>query len=150
MPLSKRLTTGLVPVASVFAPLAAVLLIPIDLGGSTVLVFASLKELVAAAGIAGAWAAISGSPTPAVAEEEAAWQQYGDLVAITLDELGLPRPSSTNKAPRLKMGRVFRELPSSRLPGRARENASQLPIWKVRAEFLRQVEMLERVVSNGE
>lgn len=150
MPLSKRLTTGLVPVASVFAPLAAVLLIPIDLGGSTVLVFASLKELVAAAGIAGAWAAISGSPTPAVAEEEAAWQQYGDLVAITLDELGLPRPSATNKVPLLKIGKVVRKLPASRLPERARENASQLPIWRVRTEFLRQIELLEHVVSHGQ
>jgi hypothetical protein len=147
MPLSKRLTTGLVPVASVFAPLAAVLLIPIDLGGSTVLVFASLKELVAAAGIAGAWAAISGSPTPAVAEEEAAWQQYGDLVAITLDELGLPRPAVTSKVPRLRIGRNVRDLPASRLPGRTRENATHLPIWKVRAEFLRQIELLENVVS---
>lgn len=140
MPWSKRLTTGLVPVASVFAPLAAVILIPFDFGGSTVLVFASLKELVAAAGIAGAWAAFSGNPTPAVAEQEAAWQQYGDLVAITLDAFGIPRPSTEPETPRVRLARSNRKLPSSTLKTRTKLETHPQPIWQIRTEFLKQLE----------
>ena len=137
MPLRKRLTTGLVPVATLFAPLAAVLFIPVDFGGSTVLVFASLKELVAAAGVAGAWAAFSGNPTPAVAEQEAAWQQYGDLVAIAMDTLGVPRPHNDASTPRLKTAASQRKLPTSVLPVKMETDTTQPRLWLVRSEFLK-------------
>lgn len=137
MPLRKRLTTGLVPVATLFAPLAAVLFIPVDFGGSTVLVFASLKELVAAAGVAGAWAAFSGNPTPAVAEQEAAWQQFGDLVAIAMDTLGVPRPQNDASTPRLKTATSQRKLPASLLPVKMERDSTQPRLWLVRPEFLK-------------
>jgi hypothetical protein len=143
MPWSKRLTTGLVPVATVFAPLAAVLFIPFDFGGSTVLVFASLKELVAAAGVAGAWAAFSGNPTPAVAEQEAAWQQYGDLVAIAMDTLGVPRPTADSNTLKLKLTRRNRKFPLSTLPCKIRNDSTQPQLWHVRAEFIRQTEQFK-------
>lgn len=137
MPLRKRITTGLVPVATLFAPLAAVLFIPVDFGGSTVLVFASLKELVAAAGVAGAWAAFSGNPTPAVAEQEAAWQQFGDLVAIAMDTLGVPRPHNDASTPRLKTSANQRKLPASVLPVKMEKDSTQPRLWLVRPEFLK-------------
>lgn len=142
MPWRKRLTTGLVPVATIFAPLAAVLFIPFDFGGSTVLVFASLKELVAAAGVAGAWAALSGNPTPAVAEQEAAWQQYGDLVAIAMDTLGVPRPQNEATTPRLRLASGQRKLPSSTLLSKMEKDATQPQLWQVRPEFVRLVDKL--------
>lgn len=142
MPWRKRLTTGLVPVATIFAPLAAVLFIPVDFGGSTVLVFASLKELVAAAGVAGAWAAFSGNPTPAVAEQEAAWQQYGDLVAIAMDTLGVPRPHNDATTPRLKITSGNRKLPISTLSVKTEKDAAQPQLWQVRPQFVRLVDQL--------
>jgi hypothetical protein len=143
MPWRKRLTTGLVPVATIFAPLAAVLFIPVDFGGSTVLVFASLKELIAAAGVAGAWAAFSGNPTPAVAEQEAAWQQYGDLVAIAMDTLGVPRPHNEATTPRLKAVSSTRKLPTSTLPTKMEKDATQPQLWQVRSEFVRLVDQFK-------
>lgn len=140
MPWRKRLTTGLVPVTTIFAPLAAVLFLPFDFGGSTVLVFASLKELVAAAGVAGAWAAFSGNPTPAVAEQEAAWQQYGDLVAIAMDQLGVPRPTHDSHSPRLKTAAGKRKLPASNLPTKMEQDPSHPQLWQVRDEFVRLVD----------
>jgi hypothetical protein len=84
----RRLITGLAPAAVLFAPLVAVIALPIDFGGSSVLVFASLKELLGA-GLTGLGIALlSGDSMPRIAESEAAWQQYGDLVAVLCDELG--------------------------------------------------------------
>jgi hypothetical protein len=148
MPWRKRLTTGLVPVATLFAPLAAVLFIPVDFGGSTVLVFASLKELIAAAGVAGAWAAFSGNPTPAVAEQEAAWQQYGDLVAIAMDTLGVPRPQNEATTPRLKTASSTRKLPTSTLPTKMEKDATQPQLWQVRSEFVRLVDQFNDLPHN--
>lgn len=142
MPWRKRLTTGLVPVATIFAPLAAVLFIPVDFGGSTVLVFASLKELVAAAGVAGAWAAFSGNPTPAVAEQEAAWQQYGDLVAIAMDTLGVPRPHNNATTPRLNIASGNRKLPTSTLSVKMEKDATLPQLWQVRPQFVQLVDQL--------
>jgi hypothetical protein len=93
MPWKRRLITGLAPAAVLFAPLVAVIALPIDFGGSSVLVFASLKELLGA-GLAGLGIALlSGDSMPRIAESEAAWQQYGDLVAVLCDELGMERPT---------------------------------------------------------
>ncbi len=93
MPWKRRVITGLAPAAVLFAPLVAVIALPVDFGGSSVLVFASIKELLGA-GLAGLGIAIlSGDSMPKIAESEAAWQQYGDLVAVLCDELGMDRPS---------------------------------------------------------
>ena len=46
MPMSKRLLTGFAPAGILFAPLLAVLMVPLDFGGSAVLIFASMKELL--------------------------------------------------------------------------------------------------------
>lgn len=93
MPWSKRIATGLAPTAVLFAPLVAVMLLPLDFGGSTVLVFASLKELLGA-GVAGLGIALlSPDRMPKIAESETAWQQLGDLVATLCDSLDLERPA---------------------------------------------------------
>jgi len=48
MPMAKRLLTGFAPAGILFAPLLAVLMVPLDFGGSAVLIFASMKELLLA------------------------------------------------------------------------------------------------------
>jgi hypothetical protein len=66
-------------------------MIPLDFGGSSVLVFASLKELLFA-GAAGFGLVLASSDSmPQMAENESAWQQLFDLIAVLTDELGLER-----------------------------------------------------------
>jgi len=58
-----------------FAPLLAVVMVPLDFGGSAVLIFASMKELLRA-GVAGVGLVMAGADTMRqIAESEAAWQQ---------------------------------------------------------------------------
>jgi hypothetical protein len=97
MPMRQRILSGVAPAGILFAPLLAVIMIPLDFGGTSVLVFASLKELLFA-GAAGVGLVLASSDSvPALAESESAWQQLSDLVAVVTDELGLERsqtPSS--------------------------------------------------------
>lgn len=115
MPWRQRLVTGLVPAGIIFAPLVAVVMVPMDFGGTSVLVFASFKELLWA-GVASLGVAMLHQDTmPSVAEAEAAWQQVSDLYAITCDALGLPRPAA-EAMPRLRLGRSHKPLLPSLLP----------------------------------
>lgn len=118
MPMSKRLLTGFAPAGIVFAPLLAVLMIPMDFGGSAVLVLASLKELLFA-GAAGVGLLLTRSDEmPQLAESEAAWQQLGDLFAILCDEIGIERPIS-GQSPSVQIENQKRQIPISQLPLRA-------------------------------
>lgn len=112
MPWGKRLATGLAPAAILFAPLLAVIMLPLDFGGSSVLVFASVKELLGA-GVAGlGFALLSPDQMPKIAESEAAWKQMGDLVAALCDTLNLERPSDAHPIS-LRIGETWRVLPVS-------------------------------------
>jgi hypothetical protein len=112
MPWGKRLATGLAPAAILFAPLLAVIMLPLDFGGSSVLVFASVKELLGA-GVAGlGFALLSPDQMPKIAESEAAWRQMGDLVAALCDTLDLERPSDAHPIS-LRTGDAWRVLPVS-------------------------------------
>lgn len=118
MPMSKRLLTGFAPAGIVFAPLLAVLMIPMDFGGSAVLVLASLKELLFA-GAAGVGLLLTQSDSmPQIAESEAAWQQMGDLFAILCDEIGIERPV-TGKSPSVLLEGQSRHMPISHIPLRS-------------------------------
>ena len=91
MPVGKRILSGVAPAGILFAPLLAVIMLPLDFGGSSVLVFASLKELLFA-GAAGVGLVLASSDAmPQMAENESAWQQLFDLIAVLTDELGFDR-----------------------------------------------------------
>lgn len=113
MPMGKRIISGVAPAGILFAPLLAVIMIPLDFGGSSVLVFASIKELLFA-GAAGVGLMIaSGDGMPQLAESESAWQQLSDLVSVLTDELGLDRKASSDPT-QLSLGANSRKLaPSS-------------------------------------
>jgi len=96
MPMSRRLLTGLAPAGVLFAPLIAVIMMPLDFGGSAVLVFASLKELLFAGAAGVGLMLASANAMPQIAEAEVAWQQLGDLIAVLCDELGLRRPRESD------------------------------------------------------
>lgn len=88
-----KLWKGTQPLAVVMAPLLAAVLVPIDGGGTAVLVFASTKELLAAAGIAALVTPMAtGGEALRIVQRETPWRQLSDLFAITCDSLGLPRP----------------------------------------------------------
>ena len=135
MPMSKRLITGFAPAGILFAPLLAVVMVPLDFGGSAVLIFASMKELLLAGAAGVGLAMASADSMPQIAESEAAWQQLGDLYAVLCDELGLERPAE-NQLPLVGNGKESRRMPSSRIPAitslgidtRASSLASSVPM----------------------
>lgn len=95
MPMGKRFLSGIAPAGILFAPLLAVIMVPLDFGGSAVLVFASLKELLVA-GAAGVGLVMANADSmPQIAETESAWQQLSDLVALVMDELGFDRSAAS-------------------------------------------------------
>jgi hypothetical protein len=115
MPIGKRILTGFAPAGILFAPLLAVVMVPLDFGGSAVLVFASMKELLLAGAAGVGLAIVSADSMPQIAESEAAWQQMGDLYGVLCDELGLMRPLEGDM-PMIGVGSTTRRMPSSRIP----------------------------------
>lgn len=138
MPLKQKLWKGTQPLALLMGPLLAAVLVPIDGGGTAVLVFASAKELLAAAGIAAILGpTLGGSEALKIVHRETPWRQLSDLFAIVCDSLNVPRPTVD-------------ELPSSNCAGELRQllncNLPQKPgigkhaavaQWKVTDDFLR-------------
>ena len=116
MPIAKRLLTGFAPAGILFAPLLAVIMLPLDFGGvGGVLLFASTKELLFAGAAGVGLMMASADSMPQIAESEAAWQQLGDLYAVLCDELGLKRPEEF-QLPKLGIGTQSRRMPPSRIP----------------------------------
>ena len=120
MPMGKRLLTGFAPAGILFAPLLAVVMVPLDFGGSAVLIFASMKELLLAGAAGVGLMMASADSMPQIAESEAAWQQLGDLYAVLCDELGLRRPQES-QMPLVDFAVQPRRMPASRIPQRKAE-----------------------------
>lgn len=119
----QRLWTGIAPAGLLFAPLIAVVMVPLDFGGTTVLVCASMKELLFAGMASVGMAMINSDKMPQIAEHEAAWQQLSDLFAITCDAFGVPRPLA-NEYPELSLGPTTKKLLESSLPVRVFDQTS--------------------------
>jgi len=113
----QRLWTGIAPAGLLFAPLLAVVMVPLDFGGTTVLVCASMKELLFAGMASVGMAMLNNDQMPQIAEQEAAWQQLSDLFALSCDAFGIPRPAS-NAYPDLARGQSNKKLLESLLPTR--------------------------------
>lgn len=95
MTLKEKLWKGAQPLAMVTAPFLAVILIPFDAGGSAVLVFASTKELLAAAGLAALLGSGgTGRELLGTVHRETPWRQLSELFAVSCDSLGLKRPGA--------------------------------------------------------
>jgi hypothetical protein len=120
MPMRKRILSGVAPAGILFAPLLAVIMIPLDFGGTTVLVFASLKELLFAGAAGVGLMLASADSVPALAESESAWQQLSDLVAVLTDEFGLERGKESERIS-IALGGKSRPLVDSPIPEIRRE-----------------------------
>ena len=138
MPLSQKLWKGTQPLALLMGPLLAAVLVPIDGGGTAVLVFASLKELLAAAGVAALLSTTSGgNEALKIVHRETPWRQLSDLFAITCDSLGVPRPAS-EQLPRSTCAGEQRALLACNLPQKlGSEKRVAVAQWEVTDEFLR-------------
>ena len=110
----QRIWQQVKPAALIFAPLLAVMALPIDFGGTSVLFLASVPEMLFA-GFAGAGAMmLNRDGMPKVAEERAALQQAADLFAICCDELGMCRPGES-ELPTVSVNSQAVQLPDSPL-----------------------------------
>ncbi len=138
MPLKQKLWKGTQPLALLMGPLLAAVLVPIDGGGTAVLVFASAKELLAAAGIAALLSpAFGGGEALKIVHRETPWRQLSDLFAIVCDSLNVPRPPA-GQLPRSHCDGELRPLLECNLQeksGAAKRVAS--PQWKVPDDFMR-------------
>lgn len=138
MPLKQKLWKGTQPLALLMGPLLAAVLVPIDGGGTAVLVFASAKELLAAAGIAALLSpTLGGGEALKIVHRETPWRQLSDLFAIVCDSLNVPRPSG-NQLPRSNCTGELRPLLECNLPEKpGLRKQIALPQWAMSEEFLR-------------
>ncbi len=120
----QKFWTGLAPAGMLFAPLLAVVMLPMDFGGSTVLVFASMKELLFAGAAGVGMAMLTSDHMPKIAEKEAAWQQVGDLFAIACDEFDIPRLRS-GETIELKFGGTMKAIPKSSIVEKRSESTEE-------------------------
>jgi hypothetical protein len=135
-----KLWKGTQPLAVVLAPLLAAVLIPIDAGGTAVLVFASTKELLAAAGIAAlSTPFVTGKETLSIVQRETPWRQLGDLFAITCDSIGLPRPAAAD-LPESQCAGQPRKLAQSGLPVKLTQQPAQY-VWRLNLETLNRLHL---------
>jgi hypothetical protein len=135
MPMKRKLYVGALPLAPVFGPLLAVTFIPFDAGGTAVLVFATTKELLAAAGIAAmATPVLSGNQVTDLVEREAAWSQLGELFAVTCDSIGIPRPEP-QEMPGVSLGGQQRALTASQLPLKLPSSEALAHLWQLAPHF---------------
>ena len=138
MPLTQKLWKGTQPLALLMGPLLAAVLVPIDGGGTAVLVFASAKELLAAAGIAALLSpTLGGHEALKIVHRETPWRQLSDLFAIVCDSLSVPRPP-VDQLPRSNCADESRPLLVCNLPEKS-GTIKQVAIaqWKVSDDFLR-------------
>ncbi len=135
MPMRQKLWKGAQPFAMLAAPFAAVILLPIDGGGSAVLVFASAKELLAAAGIATLLGPTqTGHLALEVAQGETAWRQLSNLFAICCDSLGIVRPE-TDLMPKVFDGKQLRQIAVSSIPAQTATLTGSPAVWNMTDEL---------------
>lgn len=139
MSMVKKLQHGVTPVAALFAAFAAVVMVPVDGGGTLVLMHASIAELLLATGFAGLVTAWNGHGTLKAMELQAAQQQLADFIAVQCDSLGVPRGTEPTIQP-LRIQVAGREyvLPKAKVAVRRTDNPS-IRIWKLRQPFLDQL-----------
>ncbi len=135
MSLKRMVYVGVMPLAPIFGPLLAVTLIPFDGGGSAVLVFATTKELLMAAGLAAlATPAFSGGNVQDLVERETAFSQLSELFAMLCDALGVSRPDAS-ALPRVNVGGGMRELKPSQVAAKPTAVDTGLAQWQLAPKF---------------
>lgn len=136
-----KLWKGTQPLAVLTAPLLAAILVPIDGGGSAVLVFASVKELLAAAGIAAVMAPMAtGGEALGIVHRETPWRQLSDLFALLCDGVGVQRPENARLPQTYCQGSKRTLLPCS-LDVKPPANQAALYGWRVEKDVVQSLQL---------
>jgi hypothetical protein len=144
MSLKSKLWRGTQPLAVMLAPLLAAVLVPLDAGGTAVLVFASAKELLAAAGVAAVMTPLAtGGEALQIVHRETPWRQLSDLFAILCDALGIARPDDAD-LPTSICDSEPRRLLASGIQPRACGLDAALQVWEPDEDTLQQLQILAR------
>jgi hypothetical protein len=148
MSTKEKLWKGSQPLVVITAPLLAAILVPIDAGGSAVLVFASVKELMAAAGIAAVMTPMAtGGETISIVHREAPWRQLSDLFAILCDSLGIRRPA-TGQLPKATCNGEQRPLEPSQVASKLSSTPSLFSEWELVPEVLQEYQLCLQELSS--
>jgi len=143
IPAHKKIVAGLTPLALMLAAFGAVLMIPIDGGGTTLVMSASIPELLAAAGLTTLSTFWAGGRNTKNVGQQAARQQLADFHAVLCDTFGVAR--MTEPAIIRIAGGNEKVLPSKIVVRDAAECTLQL--YNIRDEF--QKELQRSVPRNG-
>jgi hypothetical protein len=148
MSLREKLWKGTQPLAVMMAPLLAAVLVPIDAGGTAVLVFASTKELLAAAGIAAVMTPMAtGSNAIGIVQRETPWRQMSDLFAVLCDSVGVPRPVAS-ECPEALCNGVPRRLLASDLPANPPSGSAAIEQWKFSDTEIQELRIVAEQLGN--
>ncbi len=138
VPTHKKLAAGLTPLAAMFAVFAGVLTIPIDFGGTALMLQASIPELFAAAGFTTLAAVWSGGHSTRNVGQQAAAQQLADFHAVLCDTFGVARVLAPCS---IRVGGSNVILPLSQIVTREAVGPT-LPVYRVRDEFRQELQRL--------
>ena len=143
IPAHKKIVAGLTPLALMLAAFGAVLMLPIDGGGTTLVMSASIPELLAAAGLTTLSTFWAGGRNTKNVGQQAARQQLADFHAVLCDTFGVARMTEAAKI--RVAGSNEKVLPSKIVVRDAVECTLQL--YHIRDEF--QKELQRSVPRNG-
>lgn len=134
----EKLRVGLTPLTVALAGFGAVLLIPVDFGGTAAVAAASIPELLAAAGLATLANYWSGRQATQSIGQQAARRQVSNFTAVLCDAFGIPR---FLEKPEVVVKETALTLPKPQIPaGPPPRNAMLL--WQLRDAFRSDLDQL--------
>jgi hypothetical protein len=136
IPTHKKLAAGLTPLAAMLATFGGVMMIPIDLGTTTLIASASIPELFAAAGLTTLSTLWAGGQNTRNVGQQAARQQLADFHAVLCDTFGVARMTD---APTITVAGANEKVVLSKIIVREPFGAT-LTIHHVRDEFRKELQ----------
>ena len=138
IPMHKKLTAGLTPLAAMLAAFGGVLMIPLDFGSTAVIASASIPELFAALGLTTLSAMWAGGQSTRNVGQQAARQQLADFHAVLCDTYGVAR---SKKPIKIAVAGAQETLPQSQIVRREAIGPT-LPVYRIRDEFRQELQRL--------
>ena len=135
VPMHKKLTAGITPLAAMLAAFGGVLMIPIDFG-TTVIASASIPELFAALGLTTLSTMWAGGQNTRNVGQQAARQQLADFQAVLCDTFGVAR---TDKHDVTLVAGSKERLPVSQI-ARREAIGPTLPVYRIQDEFRQELQ----------
>lgn len=135
VPVTTKLKAGLTPLTAALAAFGAVLMLPLDFGGTVLIAYASIPELLAAAGLSTFAAYWSGKSSANSVGQQAARQQLSDFLAILCDTVGVPRATDPIHVQVAKQSVALPSPNVQTLP----PQGDAMVYWRVRETFAKEL-----------